>query len=196
MKSVIVLDGFYDFPQRVRKLALEAQYCQPDQLPPGYPGTESKFMFYSQSVVARLSQLVGKRIIVDPKQNSFGVFSKPTLTSGFQPRVHVDATEWTGIVYLNETFDENGGTELVEHKKTGLTALPEVSALADEFKRQVLEKDEMNGEAWKVHCRTASRFNRLFLFRSGRLFHRASARTIIGDEPRLTHLFFFNTEKG
>lgn len=202
MKNIIVIDNFYEKPESVRNYALtKARYLSKNQLNPLFPGTESVHSFTSAAVIKKIEFAVGQKIVVDPAKFSFGVFSKTDQSDQENKAVHLDASEWTGIVYLNSPKECSGGTCFYEHKKTGLTCVPSENQLhamgfhnMDDFKEMVFRQDARNENAWKVSVKVGMKFNRLVLFKASELFHAAENYFGSSDNGfRLTQLFFFST---
>lgn len=199
MKSLVVLDGFYKRPEAVRDFALACEWIDRATLNPDFPGTESKKCFYSPSAVEKLSELIGRAVQPEPQRSSFGAFALGLDADSRNRVVHLDACDWTGIVYLTRDINAIGGTTLFCHKRTGLTGRPREADLlrlgyADmaSFEKDVPRKDGANSNAWEVDLQVEMRFNRLVLFRGGHLFHAPDQYfgTSI-ENGRLVQLFFF-----
>ncbi len=204
MKNIIVIDKFYEKPELVRDYALtKAQYLTNEKLAPNFLGTESIHSFTTSSVIKKIEKAIGKKIIVDPKKFSFGVFAKTEQTDQHKKEIHVDSSEWTGIVYLNLPYQCAGGTCFYQHKSTGLNAMPSKNQLkqlgyhdTEDFRKNFLQPRAQNSDEWDVSVKIGMKFNRLVLFRAGELFH--AAENYFGSAEtacRLTQLFFFQTQE-
>lgn len=200
MSDMFVVDNFYKDPEAVRKHALSVTWIEKDNLNDNFPGTESKKCFFSQGVVDRLSRLIDKNIIPDPKKNSFGAFALTFFDDNQKRIVHIDKCDWTGIVYLTPNEHINGGTTLYRHIDTGLNRYPSQNQLLElgflttkEFNKNVLLPDGANLDKWEEDVFIEMRFNRLFLFRGSERFHAPNCYfgTNLND-ARLVQLFFFN----
>lgn len=199
MKSLVVLDGFYMRPEAVRGVALSCDWIDRKTLSADFPGTESKKCFYSPSVVEKFSKLIGRPVLPEPRRSSFGAFALGLDADKQKRIVHLDACDWTGIVYLTRDCDCRGGTTLFYHKRTGLKGRPNDDDLSrlgysdmGAFEENVLKADGANSEAWDADLQVEMRFNRMVLFRGGHLFHAPDEYfgTSI-DNGRLVQLFFF-----
>ncbi len=203
MKNIIVVDDFYEKPELIRDYALtKAQYLSKRQLEANFPGTESVHSFTTGAVIKKIETAIGQSIVVDPTRFSFGVFAKTYETEQFKKAVHVDTSEWTGIIYLNLPHECNGGTSFYEHRATRLNAIPPQNQLqrmgysdSEDFKKNLLQPNSRNDDLWKVSVKVGMKFNRLVLFKASELFH--AADNYFGSVEigcRLTQLFFFSTK--
>ncbi|MBC7740995.1 MAG: hypothetical protein H7061_02280 [Bdellovibrionaceae bacterium] len=203
MKNIIVVDNFYQDPLKIRNYALNGvEYLPKNKLSPNFPGTESVKSFTSLALIEKIESSLGQKINVDPTKYSFGVFTKTYLADSRNNRVHVDTSEWTGIVYLNLPEQCQAGTSFYEHKLTGLNSIPySPSKLSElgynsqkEFVDQFLRPQSQDQTAWKQSVHVGMKFNRLILFKAGELFHSAGSYFGHDDQScRLTQLFFFST---
>jgi Family of unknown function (DUF6445) len=199
MKNVLVLDGFYTKPEAVREFALNCEWIDRSTLNPEFPGTESRKCFYSPSLVDKLSKLIGCKVQPEPQRSSFGAFALGLDSDRAKRVIHVDACDWTGIVYLALDRNSQGGTTLFQHKRTGLRSRPTISDLKrlgypdmDAFELDVLKQDGRDFTAWEPDVQIDMRFNRLLLFRGGHLFHAPDQYFGTSTENgRLVQLFFF-----
>lgn len=204
MKSLLIVDDFYKDPMAVRDFALrKVEYLKQEELEQGYVGTESLRSYYSKDVIEKLSRVVGQEIEVNPRTFSFGVFSKTYSSEESKKSVHVDSSEWTAVVYLNESRNEKGGTSFYRSRKWGFDELPSDDELANlglggrkQFVSGPLKEVGRLQHEWEETARVSMKFNRMVLFRAGEMFHAANGYFGSKDEDcRLTQLFFFNLKK-
>lgn len=204
MKNLIVIDHFYQDPLLVRDYALKkAQFLSAKKLPQDFAGTESLKGFYSTNLIFKIEKSLGQKIEVDPKKFAFGVFSKTTDHDSIRKTIHVDGSDWTGILYLSKPEDCKGGTITYRHLKTGWTEIPDQTILQKngyldraDFIQQEVTPNGQDFSKWAVSARVGMVFNRLVLFKSSTMFH--SAESYFGtndDDCRLTQLFFFNLKE-
>ncbi len=201
MKNIIVIDDFYEKPEVVRNLALKADYLESDKTPLNFVGTESKKSFYSDSLIKKIEKSIGKNIVVDPIRYSFGVFSKSFSTDQKNLTVHLDACEWTALVYLSLPEHCQGGTHFYVHPLTGTSAVPELEKIQDlgfstrdDFIAKTVVPIGKDLSQWQESVRVKMKFNRMIIFKSGSLFHAGSGCFGSDDANcRLTQLFFFKT---
>jgi Family of unknown function (DUF6445) len=127
MRSVIVVDDFYDDPDAIRDLALTLPYRKK----PGatYPGREAASDHDWRGVRERLRSHIDEPCDEEcPKDPPFrqGKF-RLALAADEQERidrVHVDQQRWSGIVYLTRPGDSAGGLALYRHRASGLVTWP------------------------------------------------------------------------
>lgn len=203
MKNIIVIDNFYKDPWAVRDYALtKAKYLSADQLNPDFAGTESLKGIYSDDVIKKLEVAIGQSIEVNPKNFAFGVFAKTFARDGTKKEVHVDASDWTALLYLSRPEDCQGGTVFFENKKLGWNEIPNEDILhscgygsRENFVNGDLKDWGKDFSKWHISARVGMKFNRLVLFRAGTLFHAAEGYFGNTDENcRLLQLFFFKTK--
>lgn len=200
MKSVIVVDDFYENPLRVREAALKSIYTDVREL--NYPGYQSDLSFSSKSVRAAFSAILNEELDIDSERLTFGRFRLMNADSTSRLKIHLDGgADWTALVYLNLPEQCKGGTAFYRHRATRLTSLPSIEAAhswgydsIENFEASIINPDTLNTEAWDVTMFVAMRFNRLLLFRGNRFFHSHTCSWGHGkDDGRLTQNFFFNS---
>ncbi|HUP68007.1 MAG TPA: DUF6445 family protein [Sphingomicrobium sp.] len=115
-------------------------------------------------------------------------------------RIHVDVSQWTGVLCLSRDEDCVGGTELFRHKRTGLDRVPmdkeslEAAGFStyQELQDQILDDDALDRSKWDLSVNVPMRFNRLILIQP-HYWHTAGPG--FGDSVengRLVYLMFFN----
>ncbi|WP_329314381.1 DUF6445 family protein [Streptomyces sp. NBC_01262] len=198
--KILVLDGFYEDPDRVRHLALSADYSDSGGLA-NFPGLESKSEYSSQPLINRIQMLTGGPIEYHPRQWAFGKFRISRAEDQALTDVHVDNTDWAAIIYLTPDEQSTGGLAVYANRETGLSCLPEDPAelrsfgcdtLAD-FDRKYVAPVSKVADAWDRLTVVEARYNRLVLFEGNRVFHGISH--LYGVTPRsgrLSHNFFMN----
>ena len=84
-------------------------------------------------------------------------------------RIHIDPSQWTGVLYLSRTEDCHGGTELYRHIPSGTDRVPMDTqtlnatgyASYQEMEEEILKKDAMDRSKWELSVTIPARFNRL-----------------------------------
>jgi Family of unknown function (DUF6445) len=201
-RNVIVVDGFYKDPDRVRELGQD-EFFDSGQAH-NYPGYQATKSYWNQAIVDRLSELVGGPIHVDPEKYAFGAIRLITEESGNKPKVHHDgSTDWSGIVYLSKSGPAAAGTSTYRHRATGLVGPPDDTVAielgyesAKDYNLSVVHRDAADLDAWEPTCFVGMAYNRLVLFRGSELFHAPGVGFGSGfDDGRLTQTFFFDDAK-
>lgn len=168
--SFIIIDDFLEDPVHIRQLALGLDY--PAQSG-NYPGRNSAQRLELPGLAEYVSQVTGEPLKPIEPLESHG---KCRLTLASDPRsarVHVDDSQWSGILYLSRPQDCRGGTRFYRHKATGTDRAPindaEAQALGfasvAEACNSILAKDSLRMAAWEKTFEIPMRFNRLVLLR-------------------------------
>ena len=197
--KVLIVDGFYTHPDKVRERALTSVYA--DIALTDYPGYASKLRLETEALQKLFAALLGTELNVDRARFSWGGFRFITEESGKHPKVHADvATDWAGMVYLTPDAPMSAGTAFFRHKATGFERPPtdrEARALGDsdasEFDDKVIRPDKADLSKWEQTTRIEPTYNRLILFRGSEHYHAPIGGCGTGPETaRLSHIFFFN----
>ncbi|NYV73720.1 DUF6445 family protein [Streptomyces sp. UH6] len=196
--ELLIVDGFYQDPDRVRDLALAAEYRDFGEAA-NFPGLESVKAFASEGHARRLAEIVGGPIHHDPRRWVFGKFRVATRSDSGRTRVHLDFVDWTAVVYLTPPEQARGGLSFYRHLPTGLDRVPEDGTLDDfgcrtkeEFDQRYVLRDTGREDRWEAIHHVDLAYNRCVIFKGGRLFH--GITELFGDAPgegRLTQNFFF-----
>jgi len=179
--NMIIVDGFYENPDEVRQMALNADY----NVRGNYPGIRTK-SYATDLLKSRFENIIGKKITLWPNEYN-GSFQ---YTTGDQKSwIHRDKTDYSGIIYMSPNAPANAGTILYRHLLTGK------QFANDEIDEKILSHDSNNYDAWEIMDIVGNKYNRCILF-NGRLSHKSNE--YFGDcleNGRLFQTFFFDTEK-
>ncbi|MCM3268661.1 DUF6445 family protein [Paenibacillus elgii] len=199
-KDMLVIDNFYENPDNVRNFAIKLK--PEDWLDNGLK-YETKKCYFSESITRQFEQLIGSKLDADPRTMGYGAFTF-FPDRGVEKFTHYDDNEWVGIVYLipNELC-EGVGLTFCRHKESGLMGPPNDLWLRDnsyqsfeDWYTKVYVPDKPCIEKWEETMYIPVKYNRLVLFRGGRMFHRASKGFGNNAENgRLTQSFFFEVKK-
>ncbi|MFF2779588.1 DUF6445 family protein [Streptomyces sp. NPDC058052] len=200
--DLLVVENFYQDPDRVREIALGAAYRDFGEAA-NFPGRESVKAFAGDGHARRLAEIVGTAVHHDPRRWVFGKFRVATRADAGRTRVHLDFVDWTAVVYLTPPDRARGGLAFYRHVPTGLDRAPGPEGLArlgcrtrEEFDQRYVLRDTARADRWDVVHQVDLAYNRCVVFRGGRLFH--GITELFGDEAaegRLTQNFFFMTER-
>jgi hypothetical protein len=198
-RKLYVVDNFYKDSGAVRSLALNVHYQDVTKL--NYPGEQSIHAYVSKGIKEKFEAILGSEIVIDEERLTFGKFRVMTDDDRSWLKVHVDGiADWSGVIYLNNDDQRQGGTAFYKHRETGLVGPPSKEQICklgfknyDEFEEQIIGKDTLDVEKWEQVMFVGMRFGRLVLFKGNELFHahtHAFGRDI--QDGRLTQNFFFN----
>ncbi|MGW2631514.1 DUF6445 family protein [Streptomyces chattanoogensis] len=196
----LVIDNFYEDPDRVRDLALSVEY-RDSAGRANFPGLESATDYASPAHAERFQNLIGGDLTYHPRTWVFGRFRISRAADHALTDVHLDHTDWAAIVYLTPDEQRQGGLALYSHRETGLASPPTGKqslsrygcATVKEFDRRYVTPVSKDASAWKRLTVIEARYNRLVMFEGSKVFHGIS--DLFGHNPesgRLTHNFFMN----
>ncbi len=193
---LFVIDEFLPNPEAVRAKALTFDYSIPGR----YPGLNSVEKIGFHWLDAAISRIVGEPVR-SPWTHDFSHGNcRLALASDDGPaRIHIDQSDWTGVLCLTRPEDCRGGTEFYRHLPTGTDRLPineerlrETGySTYDELKDDILVKDALDRSKWELSMSVPLRFNRLILLQA-QYWHTAgqSFGTSVED-GRLVYLMFY-----
>ncbi|RUO18133.1 DUF6445 family protein [Aliidiomarina haloalkalitolerans] len=200
--SLIVVDDFFSNAKALREAALKLNY---PQVQGPYPGRNSVERINLEGLTEEVSRIVGEPLIAMDKDQAHGKCRIALETDVGKAKVHVDASHWSGILYLSNPEDCRGGTEFFRHKETDTERAPYNdqeamqrfgAASAKEWVADLLNRDSVDDSKWDMTMRVPMRFNRLILLRPW-LWHTAgeSFGTTM-ENGRLVYLMFFRSARG
>jgi hypothetical protein len=195
---LFVIDDFLMNAEAVRAEALTLNY----KVPGKYPGLNSVEKISLEGLDQAVSNIVCRPLHAPwPRDFSHRNCRLSLASDNTKPaRIHVDVSQWTGVLCLSRTEDCVGGTELYRHKRTGLDRVPMDEetlkaagyASYDEVQKEILDKDALDRSEWELAMNVPMRFNRLILIQP-HYWHTAGPG--FGDSVengRLVYLMFFN----
>ena len=198
-RSVLIIDDFLDNAEGLRQHALTLDY--PD-LQGAFPGRNSLQRINIDGLDQIVSHLAGERLVaIDPPESH--AKCRITLASDVgRGKVHVDHSDWSGILYLSKPEDCRGGTQFFRHKRTNTSraAINEAEleamgyASVADMHRDIIERDGNDESAWDMTMEVPMEFNRLILLRPW-LWHTAGPG--FGERienGRLVYLMFFKRQ--
>ena len=195
--SFIVVDDFLHNVDQLRDAALKMDYPQTEGM---YPGRNSVQRVNLQGLSEQVSRIVGEPLTPLPQDQAHGKCRIALDGDVGKAKVHVDASHWSGILYLTKPEDCRGGTEFFRHIPTNTERAPYNdqeamqrfgAASAKQWTSDILDNDTNDASKWEMTMRIPMRYNRLILLRPW-LWHTAGES--FGDSienGRLVHLMFF-----
>ena len=200
--SLIVVDDFLDDPYPLRNAALGLTYPKVKE---PYPGLNSVEQINLEGLQHEVSRLVGEPLLPMSHNQAHGNCRIALQSDVGTAKVHVDASHWSGILYLTEPENCSGGTEFFRHIPTNTDRAPYSDQESNEkfgvpsakqWTADILDRDTSDDSKWEMTMRVPMRFNRLILLRPW-LWHTAGKS--FGDKPengRLVYLMFFRSPNG
>lgn len=200
--SFIVVDDFLDDPYPLRNAALQLNYPESES---NFPGRNSTQQINLEGLHHEVSRLVGEPLL-PMEHNQAHTQCRISLAADVgNAKVHVDASHWSGILYLSKPEDCRGGTEFFRHLPTDTERAPFSdqeafekfgATSAKQWTADVLDNDTNDDSKWEMTMRIPMRFNRLILLRPW-FWHTAGES--FGDKlenGRLVYLMFFRSANG
>jgi len=191
--SLIVVDNFFDDPDKVRTSALS----QPFDFISNYPGMRTKGVPEIQSL--GLKEKFEK--ILNQSITGWDLFDgngKKHMNTCYQlclqddtTWVHHDYTQWAAVIYLTPDADLDSGTGLFQHKETGIRRWNETDPKT-EFNETA---DMYDLEKWQLIAEVKNLYNRIILYRAEQ-YHRSMVPGFGNNylTGRLTQVFFFDAD--
>ena len=199
--SFIVVDDFLDNPYQLRDAALKFDYPEVQDM---YPGRNSRQRVNMEGLNQAVSRVVGEPLTHMAHNQAHGKCRIARASDVGKAKVHVDASHWSGILYLSKPEDCRGGTEFFRHIPTNSDRAPFSDAecmqkfgepSAKQWTANILDNDTNDESKWEMTMRIPMRFNRLIMLRPW-FWHTAgeSFGTTLEDS-RLVYLMFFTSAK-
>lgn len=198
---VFIIDDFHPNPHQIRQRALQFDYSVEGR----YPGQNSQQKIAINWLEQAIERIVGAPVHAPWGPDYSHQCCRLALAADHETaRIHIDESDWTGVLYL--TLDEHcqGGTEFYRHLPTMTDRVPMaiegVQALGyadyEALQRDILDRDALDRSQWELSMRVPMRFNRLVLLQP-QYWHTAGIS--FGDSVengRLTYLMFFKHGTG
>jgi hypothetical protein len=198
---LLVIDDFLKNADAVREEALGLTYSVPGR----FPGLNSVEKIRVGGLEQVISALVHQPVHAPWGPDYSHMSCRLSLASDDKPaRIHIDESDWTGVLYLSRPEDCRGGTEFYRHIPTGTDRVPmDLQSLNQvgfasykEMEQQILEQDAFDRSKWELTVSVPARFNRLVLVQP-HYWHTAGPG--FGDSVengRLVYLMFFKRGAG
>lgn len=198
--AIVVVDDFYQEPDKVRRLALDAEYAPDNRY---FKGARTLKSFLFPYVKEEFERLIQKQIIDWMAQPANGVFQQTTRAD---PLVyHSDQQDYAAAIYLtpNDPLGTPFETEKVVSAGTSFWMYrgeeaygARVPARDPDVNAQIYsEHNLLHGDNWHLVDKVGAVYNRLVIW-DAKLIHSASTYNgFDGPTPRLVQLYFFNVAK-
>ena len=174
--NILIMDDFLDDPDGIRKFVLNSKI--PFDRVGYFTGKRTSpvdNIDYQNMIIEKLERVLPFKIKMWPLSFSFQL-----CLSGDETHVHLDPTDWTGVLYLTPNAPIDSGTLLFKE---------------DVELKKKLREDDIDGEMRAdVTSTLGNVYNRLVLLRGKEIPHRSNIPGF-GDcleNGRLTQVFFFD----
>ena len=174
--NTLIMDDFLDDPDGIRKFVLNSKI--PFDRVGYFTGKRTSpvdNIDYQNMIIEKLERVLPFKIKMWPLSFSFQL-----CLSGDETHVHLDPTDWTGVLYLTPNAPIDSGTLLFKE---------------DVELKKKLREDDIDGEMRAdVTSTLGNVYNRFVLLRGKEIPHRSNIPGF-GDcleNGRLTQVFFFD----
>lgn len=199
--SLMVIDRFLENPDEVRAAGLNADYPDHRDIS-NFPGRNSQQRVNITGLEETIGNLVGNRL--SPHMPSSHAKFRLTYADDVgRARVHLDSSQWSGILYLSKPEHCHGGTNFFKHKRTNTESMlldnSQMESLgwhtpeqANREIAKIVETETNDASKWERTMTVSMQYNRLLLMRPW-LWHTAGPGFGSNRENgRLVYLMFFN----
>jgi len=174
----LIIDDFLDDPDEIRNFLIDNKV--PFEIKGPYPGQRTPPVdnqLYKNMIVKKLHEVLPFKIKMYPLSYAFQL-----CLSSDKSWIHVDPSDWTGVLYLTPNPPIESGTLLFK---------------ADDETMEIVRKNRKE-ESPMINCTVDSAignvYNRLVLWRGKEILHKSNLAGF-GDcleNGRLTQVFFFD----
>jgi hypothetical protein len=177
--NTLIIDDFLDDPDQIRNLVIDSKvpFEKTGEVPhPGKRTVPTSDPDYKNMIVAKLHEVLPFKIKMRPNFS----FSYQLCLSHDETWVHLDPSDWTGVLYLTPNAPIESGTLLFKEDVELVKKLREPGG-----------SGETKAEVMTV---LGNVYNRLVLWRGSEIPHRSNLAGF-GDcleNGRLTQVFFFD----
>jgi len=203
-QSIIIVDNFLSDPEYFRDAARKMDFPHHQDLS-NFPGRNSLQRLNAPDIDASISNIVGEPLtpLTPLSHAKFRLTLKDDIGKA---KVHLDNSQWSGILYLSEDSASLSGTDFFKHKETNLDtallSLKDIQRLGWEHKERAnieinnIIKNETNDDTkWEHIMRVPMKYNRLLLLRPW-LWHTAGPGFGTHfDNGRLVYLMFYGSRE-
>lgn len=190
--NFFIIDNFYDDPLSVRDMALNCEYMPTKHdktfmfgnAP--WPGKVSKESYSPKNLDLEVSKLFNLQLRQSVGLNSgrFRISNRHDIANNL---VHIDGSDYAGVLYLNENCTDIPGTVFYTHKQKQLGYGTKVI-----FEELIANNDINDMSKWDIDLMSRIVFNRLIIYPANK-FH--GIGPLFGEtdhDARLVQLFFWD----
>jgi hypothetical protein len=183
--SVVVVDGFYEDPMKVRETALSMEF----KISGNFPSLRTEQMIYP-GTKERFEKILNKKITYWPIGEKSYNGSFQYCLEKHSSWTHRDALSYSCVIYLTPNAPYDSGTKLRIHKATNKSYTN-----GDKDLETILNKDSHIESAWWSVDTIGNIFNRACIFKGfqSHISDRYFGNTL--ENGRLFQTFFFSVEE-
>jgi len=193
--GLMCIDDFYDDPDYVRSIALDAEYYD-DKKSLGYkngnapwPGKMSKHAYAPNWIDAKVSRMLNKNLR-QMRQLDSGCFRISPEQSVSSNMLHADAHNeiyYAAVLYLTKDKEDTPGTLFYKHKPTNSD-----KALNEDHIKSILINDEFNDlSKWTLHTVSNIVYNRMLVYPANKFHGIGPVFGQTDETARLVQIFNF-----
>jgi len=177
--NTLIIDDFLEDPDHIRNMVIDSKV--PFDNSGNYPGKRTipvDNLVYQNMVIEKLNQVLPFKIKMRTNLSSFSF--QLCLSDDEKNYVHLDPSDWTGVLYLTPNAPIESGTLLFKEDV--------------ELVKRLREPEGSGKMRADVMSTLGNVYNRLALWRGSEIPHRSNM-TGFGDcleNGRLTQVFFFD----
>ena len=181
--SYIVIDNFYENPDKVREFALE---CDFQYHPNNHKGCRTDYCYRFPGLKERFEELIGRKIRDWEQYGTNGCFQY--CIKGDETVYHADTQQYAGVLYLTPDAPVDSGTGLYRSRIT-----KKMKYDPEEY-HTVFRNGHLDETDFEMVDRIGNMYNRLILFDAKCLHAGINYFGTNKEDGRLFQLFFFDLE--
>jgi hypothetical protein len=181
--SYIVIDNFYENPDKVREFALE---CDFQYHPNNHKGCRTDYCYRFPGLKERFEELIGRKIRDWEQYETNGCFQY--CIKGDETVYHADTQQYAGVLYLTPDAPVDSGTGLYRSRIT-----KKMKYDPEEY-HTVFRNGHLDETDFEMVDRIGNMYNRLILFDAKCLHAGINYFGTNKEDGRLFQLFFFDLE--
>jgi len=187
-RSAIIVDNFYENPDKVREFALKQDY-HIGGIGRGYIGNRTHQQFLFPGLKEKFEEIIGQKIT---KWEEYGMNGRFQYCWSGQPLVyHCDSQKWGGMLYLTPGAPYQCGTTLYAHKQTRARTYYDEGW--DAAWKDVPGDSHLDGTPFEPVDVLGNVYNRLVIFDASCIHSASEYFGTVQENARLWQMFFFDT---
>jgi hypothetical protein len=183
-----IVDNFYEFPDEIRKFALEQSFVE-GGFGRGFIGRRTENQFLFPGLKEKFEEIMGRKIT---KWEDYGMNGRFQISWSGEPLVyHCDEQKWGGMIYLTPEAPYQCGTTLYAHKKTRARTYYDDGW--DTSWKDIPGDPHLDGTSFEPVDVLGNVYNRLVIFDASAIHSASEYFGTVKENARLWQMFFFDT---